>query len=535
MRPTRNSKAKRHKIRREKESEKEEITEKREEKEMMRRTELKPKSVRKPLRDLSNNNSTRSFSKSEIPKKKVLDKHKNHQNQASLDSLLLLQSDLSSLLRQIDELVAQAIKLNATGKGRKEIESFTNVISEMLSSLKPWVPRFQKALSSPSAGEHKDQSGHSLESETVPFVNVNEKKWFDVGSPEETTLDSLISPSPLVSWRAADCNIQRGRQLFLLTPLPMLKELSSKGRDSSKLVLERIVSKSTVELPSFLNIPGDENDNLLEGVAIKPTPIKPSDFVAAGTDETLKCGFVSSPVFSKKDHSMLVMTPRLKMSPPKSCVLLEPIHESSHRGDYGVRKSTPFPVGINNSGFSKSSGSEASEDLTLKYPELLGIQRTYKSGIGKKELESSPTWLFSPPKSCILLEPPDEKSLDNVATDHHFPRAINQPTELFLSKGNDVTDACQQNKTINPENIGNNLALVESTPMWKEPESIMQTGKRPGESTLKKELWTKFEAVSTCGLRYNASAIQRTARKGFLDMLDEVSCDDESTISDGLR
>ncbi|XWS16289.1 hypothetical protein CRYUN_Cryun34aG0072300 [Craigia yunnanensis] len=225
------------------------------------------------------------------------------------------------------------------------------------------------------------------------------------------------------------------------------------------------------------------------------------------------------------------------MSPPKSFVLLEPIHESSHKGDYGFRKSTPFPVGINNSGFSESSVSEASEDLTFKYPELLGIQRTYISGIGKKELESSPTWLFSPLKSCILLEPPDEKAPDNVVTDHHWPItcALNQQKELFFSKGNDVTDACQQNKTINQENTGNNLALVERTPTWKEPESTMRSGKRPGESTLKKELWTKFEAVSTYGLRYNASAIQRTARKGFLDMLEEVSCDDESSISGGFR
>ena len=79
------------------------------------------------------------------------------------------------------------------------------------------------------------------------------------------------------------------------------------------------------------------------------------------------------------------------------------------------------------------------------------------------------------------------------------------------------------------------MEFLESTPMWKEPESRTRTGKHPGENTLKKELWTKFEAVSTCGLRYNASAIQRTARKGFLDMLDEVSCNDESSISDGLR
>ncbi|KAA3478594.1 Hemerythrin [Gossypium australe] len=471
----------------------------------MQRSKSKAKSTRKPLRDLSNNNSTKNFfSKSEIPKKKLIDKDDNkHRNHASLDRLLLLQSDLSSLLRQIDELVAQAFKLKATKLETNEIESFANVISGMLSSLKPWVPRFQKALSSPSGVECEDKSGECLGTEVVPFVNVNvnENECFDVGNPEdESTLDSLISPSPLVSWRAAaECNVERGRQLFLLTPLPMSKALSSKMRDSSKSVFQRVTSKSMVELP-FINFHEDENDDLLEGVAINQTPIKPSHSVV-----------VSSAAFSNTEHSMLVMTtPCLKMSPPKSCVLLEPIHESLPRDNDRVRKSTPFPRGINNGELSDSSGSEASEDLTSKYPELLGIQRTFKSEFEKKELDSSPMWLFSPPKSCILLEPPDEKSLHNVATDHNLPCAINQ-----------------QNKIINQENTRNNTALVENTPMWNEAESTVRTGKRAGESTLKKELWTKFEAVSTFGLRYNASAIQRTARKGFLDMLDEASCDDD--------
>ncbi|KAK5826842.1 uncharacterized protein LOC108459651 [Gossypium arboreum] len=471
----------------------------------MQRSKSKAKSTRKPLRDLSNNNSTKNFlSKSEFPKKKLIDKDdNNNRNHASLDRLLLLQSDLSSLLRQIDELVAQAFKLKATKLETKEIESFANVISGMLSSLKPWVPRFQKALSSPSGVECEDKSGECLGTEVVPFVNVNvnENECFDVGNPEEeSTLDSLISPSPLVSWRAAaECNVERGRQLFLLTPLPMSKALSSKMRDSSKSVFQRVTSKSMVELP-FINFHEDENDDLLEGVAINQTPIKPSHSVV-----------VSSAAFSNTEHSMLVMTtPCLKMSPPKSCVLLEPIHESLPRDNDRVRKSTPFPRGINNGELYDSSGSEASEDLTSKYPELLGIQRTLKSEFEKKELDSSPMWLFSPPKSCILLEPPDEKSLHNVATDHNLSSAINQ-----------------QNKIINQENTRNNTALVENTPMWNEPESTVRTGKRAGESTLKKELWTKFEAVSTFGLRYNASAIQRTARKGFLDMLDEASCDDD--------
>ena len=68
--------------------------------------------------------------------------------------------------------------------------------------------------------------------------------------------------------------------------------------------------------------------------------------------------------------------------------------------------------------------------------------------------------------------------------------------------------------------------IIESTPLWKEPESTIRTGKRPGENTLKKELWTKFEAASTYGFRLDASAFQGTAQKGFLDMLDEASCDE---------
>ena len=64
--------------------------------------------------------------------------------------------------------------------------------------------------------------------------------------------------------------------------------------------------------------------------------------------------------------------------------------------------------------------------------------------------------------------------------------------------------------------------------MWKEPESTIHRGKRPGENTLKKELWTRFEAASTHGLCFNASVPENTASKGFLDLLDEASCDEES-------
>lgn len=56
---------------------------------------------------------------------------------------------------------------------------------------------------------------------------------------------------------------------------------------------------------------------------------------------------------------------------------------------------------------------------------------------------------------------------------------------------------------------------------------MMRTGKRhPGENTLKRELWEKFEAASSNGLCFNTNAFGKTEQKGFLDLLDEVSCDE---------
>lgn len=73
---------------------------------MLPRTELKPKSVRKPLRDLSNNtNGGVRLSKSANLKKKP-NSEKQIEDDAlnddsTLDWLLLVQSDLSSLLQQV--------------------------------------------------------------------------------------------------------------------------------------------------------------------------------------------------------------------------------------------------------------------------------------------------------------------------------------------------------------------------------------------------------------------------------------------------
>lgn len=496
----------------------------------MAKNEAKAKSGRKPFRDISNGGKSSKPLKKKVPQN----------DESALDRLLLVHSDLSTFIHQIDELVVQALNLKtSSAEGWEEIKSFTHVLSEMLSSLKPWAPRFQKALSLPSV-KSENQLGQSSLSETA---GINECETNVVDSPHPSKVESLVSPSPLVSWRGG-CTIERGRQLFMLTPLPMPKVLSSKRQGLTKSLFERVSSSTTITLPSLLADSGDTNHEMLEGVAIKPTPSKPSGAVATKTGSTFECGIVSTPIFGKRDGSVLVMTPRLKMSPPRSCVLLEPISESYHQENdkYKIRKSTPFPVGVQNFGGSESpdsSSNEAPENLALKYPELFGIQLTHKIGIGKKEVEESPDWFLSPLKTCVLMDPSNEKSLKSIAPGCPLPRTasvLDQKTHLPSGKENDVQGGCHlTNKSGNQELLGSSLALVESTPLWKEPESTIRMGKRPGENTLKKELWTKFEAASTNGLRLNVSVFEETTEKGFLERLDEAWCDEAGSSAEGLR
>ncbi|KAM1060333.1 hypothetical protein EV2_025689 [Malus domestica] len=482
----------------------------------MPRNEEKGRSARTALREISNNNGGRCgggvrFSKlSATAKKKEKEGHKlrveehdkeekDHQNDDALDRLLLVQSDLSALTHQIDELVVQAFKCR--GKATKEVESFVNFLSEMLSSLKPWVPRFQKALSDPTE------------------YAADEVERVEIESPQ----DSLISPSPLVSWRA-ECTIERGRHLFKLTPLPISKSLSSRPPVPSRSsVFERITSCTVDRIPKFKANFGDATDNSLDLVETKSTPSKPSDSVATEEGSSLEPEFVSPPpMFPKHGGSMVVnvMTPCLKMSPPKSCVVLEPISESSPKGHRAVHKSTPFPVGFTYS--SDSSGNEASGDLTFRYPELLALQLPFQSGIRKNHVESSPEWCISPPKTCVLLDPHDEKSPGSAATDLQLPitgRLLDKQINLSVSKENGCQGGTHPIKTsCLQETAGGRFSLIESTPIWKEAESVVRTGKHPGENTLKRELWTKFEAASLNGVRFNDTV----THKGFLDRLDEV-------------
>ncbi|CAA7054419.1 unnamed protein product [Microthlaspi erraticum] len=417
---------------------------------------------------------------------------------SELDLLSLVHSDISSVLHQIDELVVKATKLkNMSKQGRREVESFGSVLSNMLSSLKPWFPRLQEAISDTQL-LMKDQKEESLVSSTSSMCpseeEEEEEELYDVESPEANQFEPLVSPSPLVSWRG-DHNVEKGRQLFLLTPLPFGKSEFLKHQSASKLKSKRnFTANEPLEASKETS-----DDDVLEGESSK----------TAGLG-LVECEPppLSSPVLRRKIQSELLLTPCLKMSPLKSCTLFKPVLESSQPGKQGACKSTCSDFGAStfhgSQSSESSSGTDETDDLCSKYPELLGMQHAPITR--RTDLESSPVWSFSPPGTCVLLERVNEK----------------KPAFAFPN----IKPEAKHTKD------GSMSMVVESTPLLKEAESVMSKNRtRAGESTLKKELWTRFEEAS---IHDNwCSSMKKTTRRGnrkkaFMEMLEEACGNEES-------
>ncbi|XP_042488903.1 uncharacterized protein LOC122069037 [Macadamia integrifolia] len=494
----------------------------------MPKNNSKMKSSRKPLAEISNGGR---FSKT--VKKISSDPEVQVVEDDAFDRLHFVYSRLSNLIQKLDPLVVQAFKCKvASKKGRKEIESFTNVLSDTYSSIELWIPRFQKVLSSLSV-EFDNQLGQS--NEVSPTANTELSNV--IYSGKQPDLDSHVSPSPLVSWRA-ECTIENGRQLFLLTPLPRSRAHPSKNRGSSKLAHERNVdinalSDASLTLPSSLFTVEDTNDDLMEGVELKlkPKPNEVSNSTSGQTENTPVSGFLSPRKFSYREQPMFIMTPCLKVSPPKSCVLLEPKSDSSHQENNAIHKLTPFVFGNEDGSTSESSSGEITQSLALKYPELFGTKLTHKQEIGR-QVEASPAWFISPPKTCVLMEPPDKRLSINPAMKEDLSKIVFGEDKHHISeKDQGVQLELQLTKGSGYQELKS--TLLDGTPLW-ESERKIQTGKRPGENTLKKELWTKFEAASSSQLHFDVSKFQETTRKGFLDMLEEVSSENTSSLAKGL-
>ncbi|KAH6782323.1 hypothetical protein C2S52_000948 [Perilla frutescens var. hirtella] len=476
------------------------------------KSKMRLKSMRKPLRDVSN---AMTAIKSANIYKKIYADDQGQAGDDSLDRLLLVHSDLSTLLRQIDELVVQALQSKGNDGG-KDIKQFADVLSDMQTSLKPWVSRFQKTVLSQSTGP-ENKSEHSEERKALGVSK--ECANTAVESPEETKWESLVSPSPLVSWRAG-CNTENGRQLFLLTPLPQKKASVSKYQASYLRAVENIPSDEVAHPLSLSDSVGNLGNDL-QDVSAKPNPKMAFNIeMTEAAVDNLLTDCASPEKVSNKNCSLFIMTPCMKMSPPKSCILLESVSAFPGKKNHVVHRATPFPARVHSyseSQDSESSSDQSSDDLKLKYPELYGIN---KDNLHKKmEAGDSPNWIVSPPKTCVIMDPSNEPLLKNRSDN-----CLHEEGDFFAIK----TDECQGNHATTSKNklqgIIRTLDLAEFTPMMmKEPMSSFRMGKHPGENTLKKELWTRFEAASTHGICANSSLLQNTTKKGFLDILDEVS------------
>ncbi|KAL9999927.1 hypothetical protein Hdeb2414_s0453g00897051 [Helianthus debilis subsp. tardiflorus] len=432
----------------------------------------KSRMKRKPLRDVSN---ATAF-KRPVTTHSVMKKQESVTTSGDpLDRLLLVHSDLSVLIHQIDELVVQALEKKV--RNEKEIESFSQVLHEMQNSLKPWVSRFQNILPARVIESNNQLETRFASMKITPSVNEETSK--NLVSPYVDKFDFLVSPSPLVSWRRADCAADGGRNLFLLTPLPKRTPFSSRLKKSSKSVFKKITNDVTAKPVC----PVAENEKRVT---------------------TWENVFASPEKVVRRSDVVIVSTPYMKMSPPKSCTLLEPSLEWCNKIN-STKKRPVDPVDGGSGDSDPSNCQLPSGHLALKYPEIFGIRASCKMGNSRKVVEASPSWCMqmSPPKTCVLLEPSDDDQYKDVETE--WKKADGVPTVVSCKEG-----------------------VMESTPMCKDLDTTVLKGKRAGENTLKKELWTRFEAATAHGIHLKSAFNQESGstsgtNKGFMDLLEEVS------------
>ncbi|XP_011626749.1 uncharacterized protein LOC18443442 [Amborella trichopoda] len=484
------------------------------------------KSGRKPLSDISN-----SRKPSKTVNKAVKD------DNACFDRLVSAHSDLSKLISEIDALVMRAYKLKQMHKlGNHEVESFINVLSNAHSSLQPWLPRFQQALTR-QPSKIGTQENQTPPKETVSMTNEDRRVLAQC--PLDVGLGSSLSPSPLVSWQA-ECKIDNGRQLFLLTPLPKSKPPSMKPLASyvSHIKCSQVTDCSLTSLksskvtdssfsPSKSSKITDSSHCAPESSPLSPPAIQGQNDCLQTVNNNLSRNKnavygrnkeVDS--YQKLSTPYYLVTPCLKTSPPKTCLILNHIPESSHEENNISSGPTPVPVKFlqfDEFPSMEDSDEEVSRGLMAKYPELFGFQAFNKTENERKELES-PDWAMSPPKTCVLMMPAFEKlSVHEGANNSVRSHCVKSRLSKCQVLGRKV-DACgRSEKKLHMASP----MVMECTPIWKGSQATPCMGKAPGEQTLKRELWTKFEEVSANLPRSFAPAGCDSTRRGFLHRLEE--------------
>lgn len=250
------------------------------------------------------------------------------------------------------------------------------------------------------------------------------------------------------------------KQLFLLTPLSKMDELSQ---------FSGAIKTKARNL--YLKAPVIRNSDTVSEIVKEFAGAKLSIVAENSVGETrLRNQSEEADQKRKSDRSKDKDEEALEwfLSPPKTCILMDPNHGSN-------------PSVIEDS---SSSCRDPKIDVTVDSVDSMAAQgdcnmpKCFRGSEksdnlrGKNDFDETLEWFLSPPKTCTVMEP-----LKDVK--------------------------------------------VPPTPVIDD-DSVLKS-RRAGENTLKKELWTKFQAVSMGRSFYKDSVLKRTGKKGFMDMLEEAT------------
>jgi hypothetical protein len=378
------------------------------------------------------------------------------------------------------------------------------------------APKLNVTVSQSLANRSAVPSKSQTESHSTPYPC---KKTQDHCKTDSMQLDLLVSPSPLVSWRADHCTtVDGGKQLFLLTPLQKSQLGGSKALPSTKPLIN-VQDTSTNK---------KHENNIKDSVRIYEQERE------TGFCQTSKAVFPAKTIINLSNTSTVKTHERhgkdgaptidsmsnLKFcSTSKTVLLTKPLPNipgtsTSGNCEMGFKDKVPLAEPAHEEGISGLSKSVLSNKQLTKVPDIsvnkmhekheenwVSINESapnVKVTNQKKEVVSGTLdWFFSPPKTCVLMEPSDEKRFLDM-------KKLELTTPVNNNKNKDISEK---------EMAGtpwNNLYMSA-------------TCTKKGEVTLKKELWTRFEAVSTGELRFSTDILQNNNGKLFLDLLDEES------------
>lgn len=542
---------------------------------------IKSKSCRKALSNISNCPNLTSRRKNNVKEAQEAQKNATYVADASFDRLHAVHASLARLINEIDGLVAHAHKVNLANKlDVCDLECFIEVLSRTHLTLQEWVPKFEQpfghcsvtvkkqtvppspAVSSSIACDENlfplDEFANSLPPSPLVAWPLGikgdcEKELFlltPMPKSRPTCTDSIVFPASEViasveKGESASMEAVNPQQMEAVTPRIAKKLLwkctqSFEGKlpnfekeDTLKILstpgLEISPPKTCALLRPMLESSEQGQDDSIEStppptVRIPTFDESPSEDLDLQIPKSLRIKYPY--LFKNEAEDSLPGTPvqtspRFKVSPPKSCVLLLPsngvLSDDVPESQKVNERDKASPLSDCPPRFSLS------ENLTKagEHEKTIEQKIPTKEGLKAKHLGSS--------SDTLLYSTLSSKMMQTKGGKNKSPEPSETRSELGL---------VHLDKNILSDSASSGFTMPRSTQVSKIDTKFLlnkeKTGKQPGEETLRRELWSKLKAESADRPSIGTSACP-TARKDFLCKLDKASVEDNSFTNDELQ